>query len=223
MRGRERRKASPTTTYTTGAACRRCQATLRYIVSDQCVACGKAAATASSQKQMSLVVEFGTNIFIGRACKKCGGKERYIIGRRCVACIKATGKLRAHANLKQRAIDARRWRAANPESAKASCRRWFAKNPEARRAHDNARRARKRDAHGHYTRKDIDDIFRGQRGRCAYCRKPLGKKFHIDHIIALSRGGTNWPRNLQLTHQICNNRKHAKDPLVYAREIGLLL
>jgi 5-methylcytosine-specific restriction endonuclease McrA len=39
----------------------------------------------------------------------------------------------------------------------------------------------------------------------------------------LARGGANDPKNLQLAHPRCNIRKKAKDPLVFARELGRLL
>ena len=65
-----------------------------------------------------------------------------------------------------------------------------------------------------------------QKGKCAYyatCRKSIRNGFHIDHILALSKGGSNWIRNIQLTCASCNLSKQAKHPLVFARQIGLLL
>ncbi len=219
---KERRLASSTNTYD-GVECRRCGGTQRYISSDQCVPCTKVIHQTNSQEQLAIVADLGINISNGKPCRECGETQRYIVGGRCVACIKIRKIAYSRANRAHLTVLAKRRRDANPEPSKAACRRWQRKHPEARRANDQISRARRKGAFGHFTSEDIDNIFRLQKGKCAYCRKPLGKKYHIDHIIPLARRGTNWPRNLQLTHQKCNNQKHAKDPLVYAREIGLLL
>jgi 5-methylcytosine-specific restriction endonuclease McrA len=78
-------------------------------------------------------------------------------------------------------------------------------------------------AEGTHTDADISNIRKLQGGRCAYCRARLNGGGHLDHIQPLARGGTNWPANLQLTCQPCNNRKHAKDPITFAQGLGLLL
>lgn len=115
-------------------------------------------------------------------------------------------------------------RAANPEKSRKWERRWRAANPEKVLAHARNRRARKRGAEGRHSKKDIDAIFQSQKWRCAYCRKGLrSRKFHVDHIIPLVAGGTNLPSNLQITCVDCNLQKGAKDPVVFAQSIGLLL
>lgn len=46
-------------------------------------------------------------------------------------------------------------------------------------------------------------------GVCAYC----GDEYeHIDHVIPLSRGGSNWPANLRPACAFCNLSKHNKKP-----------
>ena len=82
---------------------------------------------------------------------------------------------------------------------------------------------RKAQAEGTHTAEDIARIYRAQRGRCAYCRQEVGKDFDVDHIQPLSKGGTNWPANLQITCHLCNRKKKARDPLEFARSLGLLL
>lgn len=45
-------------------------------------------------------------------------------------------------------------------------------------------------------------------GKCAICGKPVKfKKMTIDHIMPLSRGGTNDIKNLQLACKRCNSMK----------------
>lgn len=64
-------------------------------------------------------------------------------------------------------------------------------------------------AQGNYTPEDIQSIFAQQEGKCAYCKKQL-TAYHIDHVVPLSRGGTNWPDNLALACATCNCSKGAK-------------
>lgn len=107
----------------------------------------------------------------------------------------------------------------------ASIKAWVAANPELARSSDRLSKVlrRNREAVGRFQQPDIDAIFRMQNGRCAYCRAPL-QDYEIDHIIPLCRGGSNWPRNLQLTCVSgCNQAKGASDPIEFARTLGLLL
>lgn len=84
---------------------------------------------------------------------------------------------------------------------------WGQRNP----LHDIAKNARRRAAEGYFTHMDIHAIWVKQSGKCAYC-EVSPPKFHIDHIIPISRGGSNWPSNLQLLCPPCNLRKHNKLP-----------
>jgi len=115
------------------------------------------------------------------------------------------------------------WRDKNPEKSRKLVRDWRKNNPSAANAASANKRARKRGADGQHTAADIASILKSQHGKCAYCRSPLRGKFHKDHIIALSRGGSNWPKNIQITCEPCNLRKHTKDPIQFAQEQGLLI
>jgi len=46
---------------------------------------------------------------------------------------------------------------------------------------------------------------------CLYCGKP-NRKLHCDHIIPISKGGTNHPDNLVTACRTCNLVKHARTP-----------
>lgn len=107
-----------------------------------------------------------------------------------------------------------------------------AKNPEKIRVNVSNRWARKKGAEGRYTEAEVVDLLKRQKSKCAYARHHLpwcnGRitldTCHRDHIVPLSNPtSTNWIRNIQLTCQPCNNRKHAKDPVVFAQQIGLLI
>lgn len=78
-------------------------------------------------------------------------------------------------------------------------------------------------AGGSHTKEDIEEIMSMQGGKCAYCKSGISKKYHVDHIIPLSKGGSNQRSNLQCLCPSCNMRKSAKDPVDWAQEIGLLI
>lgn len=121
----------------------------------------------------------------------------------------------------------RKWALNNPDKIKEARRRandkWVAKNPLAPRAKAARRRSWKLRAGGTYTQADVLEILKMQRGRCAYCRKKVGDDFHVDHIVALAKGGSNGRSNLQITCPPCNLTKSAHDPISHARTLGLLL
>lgn len=83
---------------------------------------------------------------------------------------------------------------------------------ERRNISKNNRRARKMNAGGSYTADDIMKQYSSQNGRCWWCGKKVGKKYHIDHVIPLSRGGSNGPRNIVISCPHCNVSKNDKLP-----------
>lgn len=52
------------------------------------------------------------------------------------------------------------------------------------------------------------EVWRRDQGRCI--EYGSNRKLEFDHIIPLSKGGSDTTRNLQLLCQNCNRRKHAK-------------
>ncbi len=79
------------------------------------------------------------------------------------------------------------------------------------RAYVHKRRAHKMSQGGSYTTQDIERKFRAQKKKCYYCHKPLSH-YHIEHVVPLSRGGSNAPDNVVLACPSCNNSKHARLP-----------
>ncbi|MFC5385141.1 HNH endonuclease [Aquamicrobium segne] len=55
-------------------------------------------------------------------------------------------------------------------------------------------------------------VFDNEGGKCHICRQPIiGKKWALDHVIALINGGENRERNLKPVHVACHAEKTAAD------------
>ena len=60
--------------------------------------------------------------------------------------------------------------------------------------------------------RDVDERLKEQGGLCGICREVIQGKFHLDHIIPASLGGSNTFENLQVTHPFCNLSKGNRLP-----------
>lgn len=57
----------------------------------------------------------------------------------------------------------------------------------------------------------IINLFEIQDYKCVYCKIDISKKYHIEHLIPLSKGGSNLITNLALACPNCNLSKGNKD------------
>ena len=73
------------------------------------------------------------------------------------------------------------------------------------------RRALARGAEGKHFIADIRSILENQNGRCKVCFVDVREGYHVDHIVPLIKGGSNWPNNLQILCPSCNTSKGARD------------
>ncbi len=110
----------------------------------------------------------------------------------------------------------------NRERLAPKYREYVQNNREKVYANSHNRRAKYRLIEGKFTAEDIKRLEKIQNNKCAECRNVLVKR-HIDHIMPLALGGTNWPNNLQLLCPSCNCRKSSKHPLDWAKQNGRLL
>lgn len=119
---------------------------------------------------------------------------RYVSDSKCVECVRESKRSRYDKD-KQRA--------------------YRLKNRDLVRASRRMGKARRKGAEGVFFSEDVEQHFAMQQGLCAgpMCRCPLDETgYHIDHIVPVSRGGSNWPDNLQLLCPKCNMEKSAKMP-----------
>lgn len=86
------------------------------------------------------------------------------------------------------------------------------------------------DIHGkpkRVSRKQIPETLRGavwakSNGVCAYCKITMDtrKQFTVDHVIPVSRGGTDDPDNLVACCKSCNSKKHDRDVELFLSAAG---
>lgn len=116
----------------------------------------------------------------------------------------------------------RAWVIANRDKTRAIVKRHRLKFPEAHFVARANRRARKEDGATRLSMGIRATLMQWQNGLCPYCRADLNVvSRHLDHVIPLARGGKHCDANMQLTCKPCNLRKHAKDPILFGREMGI--
>jgi len=98
-----------------------------------------------------------------------------------------------------------KWYAADPSKAYNNAAKWRKEHPIEHNLHNGARRAK---MNGVKIAKE--EICNWESRICPLCDTIIENKHHIDHIIPLSKGGKHEPSNLQLTHPVCNLKKHNK-------------
>ena len=97
----------------------------------------------------------------------------------------------------------------NFEHRKAYGKQWKENNTEKVNAHNRRRRACKSHASGYHIENDLQYIYEKQNGICACCGAKIPyNKITVDHIIPLSKGGSDLPINIQLLCGSCNSSKH---------------
>src|ERR1035437_5859492 len=112
---------------------------------------------------------------------------------------------------------------ADPEGRKAYIRAWQKLNVEKVRAYKTTNKARRRSVvEVGMCGKEYLKWKRAQAKVCHWCGVKCARSYRVDHYVAQTQGGQHCASNLVIACPTCNRRKSAKDPLVFAREVGRL-
>ena len=115
------------------------------------------------------------------------------------------------ANQEKLSVQQSFWRAANSDKVKAY-REDYYKTPKGRAvilAAGHRRRSRKLAADGNFTSGEWLELCEKCDYTCLRCRKK-GLELTMDHVIPLSKGGSNWISNIQPLCGLCNSIKGTK-------------
>lgn len=110
----------------------------------------------------------------------------------------------------------KKWLVANQDLKNASSRKSYHKNKERTRPirliRLKNRQAKTRGGNGTFSISDVQAMHDRQLGSCAGCARSFSDVLPptIDHVMPLSRGGSNFPENLQLMCKSCNDSKGAR-------------
>jgi len=118
------------------------------------------------------------------------------------------------------------WREKNKERDKQTRDKYLSseKGKDAIIRKTHLRRARANKGGGKLSRGIIKKLLSLQRNLCVACKCSLIiNKPHLDHIVALSKGGMNIDTNVQMLCATCNIKKRAKHPIDFMQEHGYLL
>ena len=103
--------------------------------------------------------------------------------------------------------NARKYREAHPEKARAAVKRWEQANPD-RCAHYRGQRKARLRSGGHHSQQEWRELCFLYQGVCPRCKRAV-KRFSLDHIVPISKGGSNWIWNVQPLCRSCNSSKKA--------------
>lgn len=113
------------------------------------------------------------------------------------------------------------YRSSHPDRQKSDNAAWRAANPGRMRAHKVRRRQRIELADGHYTGAEWEALKARYGYRCLMCgRTEPDIKLTLDHVVPVSKGGTNDISNGQPLCVSCNSRKHTQTLDLRPHEIG---
>lgn len=223
--------------YFTGKPCKYGHIVERFVANETCVECNILKTTAWRRENPE-IAKAGTMAW--RAANSAHVKATSKVQKRAwymanLESHKAKCKVYYEGNAEARKAAAKAWRIANPEAAKAATTAWRADNPERvrgfaqawceanpekRKANRTATRHRRRSQKaGGMTGAEQYDWANSQAKVCFWCDKACPDKFHVDHILPLSKGGQHVANNLVISCPSCNCRKGAKLPEDFLEEL----
>jgi len=101
----------------------------------------------------------------------------------------------------------RKWEKNHPDKIREYGQKWTKNNPDKIREKNLKRRTKGTIKRGIISKLINENIFKYGIITCEKCKKECENNFHVDHIVPISRGGTNDYSNLQILCQYCNLSK----------------
>lgn len=173
-----------------------------------CLPCKRMYATAMAAIKKAARIE---RLDAPWACKNCGSTERFtyfnygrLIGW-CKPCKYASTTAWKKKNGDKTSAHWKRYYKENKADIRANAKVWDLANADKRRLYSNNRRAIVNNALGSHTEAEWQAILTRASHRCAACRKK--KILHRDHIVPVSKGGSNYALNIQPLCKSCNSSK----------------
>ena len=102
----------------------------------------------------------------------------------------------------------RQWRQEHAEECAEHARQYHKEHPEVSRNNVRKRRALKASSDGNFTDEEFQLLCEVFENRCVYCHKEL--PLTADHMIPLSKGGSDSIENIVPACQSCNSSKGTK-------------
>jgi len=100
------------------------------------------------------------------------------------------------------------WGKNNKEKRIVSKSKWVKKNRKKLCHYSKIRSYREKGAVGSHSEEEWDNLVINFRGKCAYCNKNKGNT--RDHVIPISKGGSNYIENILPACTSCNSSKRDK-------------
>ncbi len=124
--------------------------------------------------------------------------------------MKAKVAKRSADNPEKKSLANKKWYEKNKEHKAIKDSEWRKANREKCRTYLQNYKAKQLNAEGIITPQLIQEKLEYYNYCCMYCGEPLNGEYDIEHIIPLSRGGTNSPENIGVACRHCNRSKGAK-------------
>ncbi len=157
--------------------------------------------------------DFHKNHWQCKECRSITEKERPRRTPEQYAQDRARQNRRRKENPEKNRAQARAWNREHRQLARDRSKQWAEENQDRKRTlwekAEATRRARKKAQFVEDIDRDV--VFEMHGGRCGICKDqgPIIGKFHVDHIIPLSKGSLHSYVNVQPAHPDCNQRKSA--------------